>query len=170
MNRVEWLKQLQQKDGLAIEIGVGCGNFSLQILENTNFTLYSIDCWELNKFNPIPDESYNLTINKLAKFKERSIIIKHYSNIDIANKFLDKSIDFIYLDGDHFYDGIKNDINIWLPKVKIGGIIAGHDYAEYSGWGVIQAVNEKFNNVDVIPVGHFDDGGLPSWAVTIKGY
>ena len=50
--------------------------------------------------------------------------------------FADEILDFIFLDGDHRYDGIKNDILSWLPKLKNGGILCGHDcegyYSKYS--------------------------------------
>ena len=168
MNRVEWLRNLTVKTGDAIEIGVGQGLFSEEILKNTDFTLYSIDCWESNDFNPIPEESYKFAVNLLAPFKERSIILRSFSNSTIANRFFDRSIDLIYLDGDHFYERIKQDIEIWLPKIKLGGILSGHDYCDYMGWGVKKAVDEIFKDVRVIPAGHPDDGGQPSWSVIVK--
>ena len=163
MNRVEWLKTLQKAQGFAIEIGVGQGFFSLEILKNTNYTLYSIDCWEYNTFNPIPEQSYQETISRLTSFKERSIIIKSYSIPEIANKFQDNSIDLIYIDGDHYYDEVKKDLLLWYPKVKKGGIFSGHDYS--LSWGVKKAVDELFKNVTVIPEGHPDDGNQPSWVI-----
>lgn len=57
--------------------------------------------------------------------------------------FPDEYFDFIYIDGDHEYEGIKADLDNWYPKVKKGGVLAGDDYApKYPG--VIQAVDEKF--------------------------
>lgn len=62
-----------------------------------------------------------------------------------AEQFEDESIDFLFLDADHVYDRVKSDIEAWLPKIKIGGIIAGHDYCEAHD-GVIQAVDEIFGD------------------------
>ena len=42
----------------------------------------------------------------------------------------DNTLDFCYIDADHSYDSVKNDLDIWLPKIKINGIICGHDYIE----------------------------------------
>ena len=50
----------------------------------------------------------------------------------------------VYLDASHFYEDVKRDIEIWLPLVKKGGIIGGHDYAGGRFAGVKKAVNEKF--------------------------
>ena len=62
---------------------------------------------------------------------------------DAARLFKDESIDFVFLDADHVYESIKRDIQAWLPKVKKGGVIAGHDYCDVHP-GVIQAVDEIF--------------------------
>ena len=64
-------------------------------------------------------------------------------SIGASTQFDDASIDAIYIDGDHRYEAVKNDIKAWLPKVKPGGIVAGHDY----GWdGVKKAVDEIFGD------------------------
>jgi len=53
--------------------------------------------------------------------------------------------DFVYIDADHAYDMIKLDIELWLPLVKKGGLIGGHDYGFPVKWtDVQQAVDEKF--------------------------
>ena len=58
-----------------------------------------------------------------------------------ARKFTSESLDVVFIDLDHSYEAVKEDIKLWLPKVKKGGYIAGDDYHE--NWkGVIQAVDE----------------------------
>ncbi len=42
--------------------------------------------------------------------------------------FPDQSIDIVYVDADHSYEGVTKDLELWTPKVKTGGIISGHDY------------------------------------------
>jgi len=53
-------------------------------------------------------------------------------------------LDFVYIDADHSYKSVKEDINAWAPKVREGGIVAGHDYylTRAGNIGVIAAVNE----------------------------
>lgn len=52
----------------------------------------------------------------------------------------DESLDFVFIDADHSYEGVKEDIKNWAPKVKPGGAVMGHDI----DWeGVEKAVSEE---------------------------
>lgn len=90
--------------------------------------LYCIDTWAENP------EYKNETI-KLAE-KLFDIIDKHHDNVhkikntsqNASDMFEDNSIDLVYIDADHSYDSVKNDIAYWYPKVKPGSLLAGHDY------------------------------------------
>ena len=64
-----------------------------------------------------------------------------------AKMFQDYSLDFVFIDAAHDYVSIKRDIAIWWPKVKVGGILAGHDY-DHLFPGVVQAVNGFFDKKD----------------------
>lgn len=62
-----------------------------------------------------------------------------------ADDFYTESVDAIFIDGDHTYDGVMADIKAWLPKVKRGGYMLGHDYKERQ-FGVKRAVDKTFGN------------------------
>ena len=51
-------------------------------------------------------------------------------SVQVAEKYEDNSLDFVFIDADHRYENVKADIEAWINKVKNNGIIAGHDY----GW------------------------------------
>jgi predicted O-methyltransferase YrrM len=74
---------------------------------------------------------------------------KHYNvfkgnAVDLAPYFTDQSLDFVFIDLSHTYEDTLREIRTYLPKIKPGGIIAGHDY--HPEWpGVIKAVNEAFH-------------------------
>jgi predicted O-methyltransferase YrrM len=60
-----------------------------------------------------------------------------------ANNFDDESLDLVLIDGDHSTEAVCRDIDVWLPKVKNGGILCGDDI----GWKTVEdAVIEKFGN------------------------
>ncbi len=65
------------------------------------------------------------------------------------NRYENETIDFCFIDGSHEYEDVKKDILAYLPKVKKGGILAGHDYDRI--WqGVINAVDEILGKVEVM--------------------
>lgn len=65
-------------------------------------------------------------------------------SVHAASQFHDASVDVVFIDGAHDYESVKADIAAWLPKVKKGGMISGHDYHHLP---VRQAVNEAFDHV-----------------------
>lgn len=85
--------------------------------------------------------------NPYQKFKENIEPVKHVVNsykmtsTEASKMYEDGSLDFVYIDADHSYESVKEDIAHWLPKVKSGGTIAGHDY---NNPDVYKAVNESF--------------------------
>lgn len=65
------------------------------------------------------------------------------TSVNASKMFEDGSVDFVFIDASHEYADVKEDILAWMPKVKKGGVIAGHDYAD-KGTGVKRAVDELF--------------------------
>lgn len=66
--------------------------------------------------------------------------IKRMDSLSAASTYADGSLDFVFIDAAHDYESVKSDILAWLPKVKPGGFLAGHDYPTWPG--VTRAVNE----------------------------
>jgi predicted O-methyltransferase YrrM len=60
----------------------------------------------------------------------------------------DGSLDFVFIDADHHYPHVIEDIRDWFPKIRSGGLISGHDFAhpDYPDWGVEKAVREYFGD------------------------
>ena len=99
--------------------------------------MYLLDCWQaqdpslyhdiLNASDAEMAENLISTINNNKNYFNRLKIIKDFS--DNAVKFFeDNFFDFIYIDANHSYEMAKKDISLWYPKLKKGGLFAGHDY------------------------------------------
>ena len=144
-NRIDLLDFIQKdiEPFLSAEIGVFRGEFSEQILRAMPQTdLVMVDLWKHQKEDVYRDSS-NLTNYKFKKAKaecEKRVSIfntgKTFVQEDSAkasSRFANSSFDFIYIDGNHSYDGTKADIEAWYPKLRRGGYFAGHDYDNYIG-------------------------------------
>jgi len=124
--------------GTGAEIGVQNGLYSKILLDNWKGScLFSIDAWKhfpkddyIDKANCEDEQHLDLyadTTLKLRKFGERSIIWRMTSE-EAAKIMPEKTLDFCYIDADHSYDGVIQDLELWIPKIKSGGIICGHDF------------------------------------------
>lgn len=130
------------------EVGVFDGYFSEHLCRTIpGLKLYSVDAWAVypgyrdHKFESSMRAAEEKARARLAPFNAK--IIKKFST-DAAQDFEDESLDFVYIDANHEYKFVKQDIELWAPKVRIGGIVAGDDYymTRAGNMGVIQAVNE----------------------------
>ncbi len=72
---------------------------------------------------------FNACQIRLKRFGDRTLLRREFS-IDAANSFEDGSLDFVYIDANHQYKGITEDLKVWWAKVKIGGLMSGHDYVQ----------------------------------------
>lgn len=92
------------------------------------------------------DDLYNTTVKLLSPYGNRINLIRKTS-VEASKDVEDNSLDFVFIDGNHFYDFVREDILAWSKKVKVGGYIIGHDYNENDvdhKNGVCAAVNEFF--------------------------
>lgn len=143
------LKDLNLLDKAA-EIGVAEGRFSSEILSWGVSKLYLVDIWyhdeDMKGCANFPQDWHNenlISVKEIAK-DSRVVILKGYSN-EMSNQVDDDSLSFIYVDGDHLYEGVKSDLVHWFPKLKCGGVIAFHDYLAPE-YGVQRAVKEFVND------------------------
>ena len=64
------------------------------------------------------------------------------TSVEAVKSFADGILDFVFIDGDHNYETVKQDIILWPPKLKGGGILCGDDYGKEHIPGVKRAVDE----------------------------
>ena len=117
---------------IGVEIGTAEGEFAEIICKaNPQLKLYTIDPFEpYEDFRELPYTPVFPRFEKTARerlSKYNCVVVKDYSMNAVKN-FKDNSIDFVYIDGNHAFPFVVNDIFEWSKKVKVGGIISGDDY------------------------------------------
>ena len=136
-----------------VEVGSWKGRSSVymavEIINSSKYIKFDcVDIWEYNEIqNDILEEYFN---NLYDEFLNNISPVSHVINpikklsSDASELYNDNSLDFIFIDAAHDYDNVIQDIKNWLPKLKIGGCIAGHDY--FTSEGIKKAVKEVFGD------------------------
>ena len=118
--------------------------------------LYCVDAW---KYVPTTEQPVSCQADFDAVFEEFKENIKPFSDFltvipslseNAVECFEDEELSFIFIDASHHYEDVKKDIQLWLPKLKKNGIIAGHDYFTHVHPGVKQAVDECILYVETV--------------------
>lgn len=93
---------------------------------------------------------YQTYLDRTGAYKNIETIVS--TSDEAASKLGGLKYDFVYIDGLHTYDGVKNDIQNYLPLVKDGGVIGGHDYTNQIPHlvGVYEAVNAYIGTPDKV--------------------
>lgn len=117
-------------NGYAVEVGTFSGENAVIMAKYFN-RVVTIDPW-LNGYDKDDHASSADMAEVEKKYLERTepfINISHIKlpSIEASKQFDDESVDLVYLDGDHQTDAVVADIDAWKPKVRKGGILAGHD-------------------------------------------
>ena len=141
--------------GVFVECGAWLGKSSAFLCDNAppNISVFIIDHWkgstgEIESTHSLVKEHsvYDLFLENMGSRKFNPIC---KSSIEASKLFVPNSCDVVFIDMEHSYEAVKKDIEAWLPKIKKGGYLAGHDYNVY--WsGVIQAVDEYFGSNKMI--------------------
>ncbi len=139
------------KDLIGVEVGVFQGKNAVYLIQDSPIKkLYLVDSYkpyyDFGSGNYTQEEMDNYhaeAIANLEPYKDRvEFIIK--DSVGAAKDFKDESLDFVYIDAGHSYDEVFSDLTVWLPKVRKGGIIGGHDYGTVNGHDVKKAIDNFF--------------------------
>lgn len=153
---LRYLKMLMARvpnNGIVVEVGSWVGESARKLAKGIrlfcpNTKLYCIDIWDNAYFEKIPGlRKTARSIDILQTFERTMAKYPHttmkMSSVEAAKKFISQSVDLVFIDAEHTYEAVKVDIATWLPKIKVGGIMCGHDF-DLKYQDVARAVIEKF--------------------------
>jgi len=144
-------------DSHFVEVGTWKGRsasyMAVEIINsNKNIKFDCVDVWEyLDIQNDINKSMFN---DLYETFLKNINPVRHVINPirkiswEAASLYDDKSLDFVFIDAAHDYESVIKDIGAWLPKVKLGGTLAGHDYR--NAIGVKKAVDEILGETNIL--------------------
>ena len=134
-----------------VEVGVERGVHAKGLCQRIpGLTLYCIDPWRCvpGYRDHVPQERldsfYEETRKRLAPYTP---YIWREASLDAVGFFKEYEVDFVYLDGDHRPEAVRADVEAWLPKVRPGGALCGHDYDEVA------------ESIDLSPLTVYGDAG-----------
>lgn len=142
------------------ELGVANGgNLWPMLLFTHPKVCLAIDVWDTEACPYYPQDKHDRNLKHVQRIADKIEnwdgwdtdlqIIKGNHNLLVDN-YEDESFDYVYIDSDHSYEATSKDIELWWPKVKKGGILAGHDYNSRNKlYGVVEAVNEFVENNNI---------------------
>lgn len=132
----ELFVQLGYKKG--VEIGVSWAQNIVDYCK-AGLEIYGVDPWKddedhvYRKIISIPgdkaktiDDVYDYAVERTCMYPNCKLIRK--TSVEAAADFPKRSLDFVYIDGNHVFGHVAMDLMKWTDKVRKGGVIAGHDY------------------------------------------
>ena len=138
----------------AVEVGTDLGAYFLQFLTipprepcvPTWERLYLIDTWDTTHFythinQEEMEKRYISVVSRCIQYN--NIYPLRGESVQLSRAFRDNSLSYVYIDAQHHYEAVRDDAKAWLPKVKRGGIYAGHDHHMS---GVAKAVKEVLSD------------------------
>ena len=147
---VELIKKYNFKT--VVEIGTAAGetaSFILKSIKDKDFKLYCVDPYV--SYKDYEDDGTHKIVKQCRENAYKTVFtdtrathIEEFSS-QASKGFGAKSIDMVFIDGNHAYEYVLQDISLWHPKVKKRGIVSGHDFG--GGWhGVKKAVKKYYKN------------------------
>jgi hypothetical protein len=143
------LQELGYRIWFGAEVGVAFGSMSMSLLQQLpGLSLLGVDPYvpydnddAMSLSKSQMHQVYMFTHGRVHTAFPGRFKLMRKPSLAAAARVPDEWLDFVFLDGDHRHDAVAADIRAWMPKVKKGGLICGHDFTP--GWpGVVQAVKE----------------------------
>jgi len=146
------------------EIGVLDGKYSKWLCYKVKLhKLFLVDPYYA--YDAYSENRTKKDLNNFEKDAKKRLLNDKNCNVEFIKKFSmeavkdieDESLDFVFIDANHDYEWVKEDIYEWSKKVKKGGIVSGHDYSRYHFKGVVRAVDEYIEKNNISPlflIGH----------------
>lgn len=156
--------QKHYKTGVGAEIGVFRGEFTEKIFSVWKGKIILVDSYK----DSVPGlDMVDAALEMMERLKDKPKVTMMADSLEVAECIPSDLLDFVYIDADHIYEAVKADLAAWIPKVRKGGIVSGHDYfdGKYLGidFGVKRAVDELGVKINVIEGDTYEGVRFDQW-------
>ena len=141
-SELAWLAERASESSLIIEIGSWYGRSCRGMADNSDALIYAVDVWDSSYYTPFvrefvkgwigdkPQEFLWETFNSnlFEHIESHRVIPVRETSVNAAKQFTDGTADLVFIDADHEYESVRDDIAAWRSKVTAGGILSGHDW------------------------------------------
>lgn len=156
--RKEFIQMLKERGAkIGAEIGTDHGQYAQQLCDGIpGLTLYCIDPWvaytEGDEIHS-QEEVDKIKAEAIERLGNHEAVILPTTSMEAVSNFSNDILDFVFIDGNHDYEHVLEDITEWTKKVKPGGIVAGHDYKvdPVNNYGVIEAIQQYTKDNHIAP-------------------
>lgn len=150
-----------------VEIGAWLGRSTAYLAQRIkesgkDIRLYVVDTWKGSPGEQAHEDEvrraggsiYPAFLENMRRAQVDDVILPMPMRSDLAaQSFADESLDFVFLDSSNRYEDVVRDLSQWYPKVRLGGVLAGHDYQPGCP-DVVRAVNEFFRSEKIFKIGN----------------
>jgi predicted O-methyltransferase YrrM len=162
---LEILKERRHEIGC--EVGVHTGDTTLTLLKNLPRIkrYYAVDPWESyekydgemyrkpgHKKVKTWDQAKEIFLFKIKPYKQK-VKVYQMTSVEAIEFIKDEILDWVFIDANHDYPYVKENLYLWSKKVKPGGIISGHDYG--GKWKGVKKAVDEFINKDKLHIEDF---------------
>lgn len=152
------------------EIGVSRGSSAKALLDHGVRFLYLIDPWKnydgYREAVGAPEVRFEADYlhcyeTVISKYPSRHAVLRMTSAE--AARYIPPQLDWVWVDGNHQYEFVRGDLDLYWPKIKPGGVLCGHDFTDnHDTCGVSRAV---YDFLGTLPAGHYLELALPCWVI-----
>jgi hypothetical protein len=144
-------------DSVFVEIGCYKGKSTCYLIDKIKESNKKIKLYVIDNFSTLGDVKDEFLSN-IGEERAKSIQLIVQDSVSSSNLFDDNSVDFVFIDTDHYKELLKSEISAWKNKVKTNGIIGGHDYHMYDLKDAFDELGVSHYNVLLSEL-HYYDGG-----------
>ena len=144
---------------ILVEVGVWKGKSACMMAQHIEASGKPLHFFAVDTFEGSPEHqtavaheggsTYHVFSSHMEKSgAERYVRPVRMDSVRAAKCFGDESVDFVFIDADHSYEGVRADLFAWFPKIKRDGIIAGHDF----DWKTVKSSVRDFFKKKVVSI------------------